>query len=96
MRRPAPVSFPIPSWLEQPANLLPLLIFESDVQRLLAVSRATVLGLVADGKLKAVTMPDKTHRITLASVSEYYAGLTGESIVAPMTGRIRAEAQSRP
>ena len=94
MRRPAPVSFPIPSWLEQPADLLPLLLMESDVQRLLAVSRATVLGLVADGKLKAVTMPDKSRRITLASVSAYFAELTGESIVAPMTGRLDAEARS--
>ena len=95
MRRPKPVSFPIPSCLEQPADdLLPLLVMESDVQRLLAVSRATVKILISEGKLKSVAMPDKTHRITLQSVAAYFAELTGESIVAPMTGRIHAEARS--
>ena len=96
MRRPAPVSFPIPSWLEQPADLLPLLIMESDVQRLLAISRATVKILISEGRLKSVVLPDKTHRVTLQSVAEYYAGLTGEPIAAPMTGRIHAEAQLQP
>ena len=92
MRR---AELPIPRLLPQPTeDLLPLLVLVTDVQRLLALGRADVLGLVADGKLKSVVMPDKTRRITLASVSAYFAELTGESIVAPMTGRIHAEARS--
>ena len=64
-------TIPIPSWLPQPAtNLLLLLVFESDVQRLLAIGRADVKMLVAEGRLKSVTMPDGTRRITLASVSK--------------------------
>ena len=85
---------PIPSLLEQPADLLPLLLLVTDVQKLLAISRATVLGLVADGKLKAVTLPDKTRRITLASVSAYFAELTGEPIAsAPPVANDREEAR---
>ena len=93
MRRPKPVSFPIPSWLEQPADLLPLLVMESDVQRLLSISRGTVKILVSEGRLKSVVMPDKTHRITLQSVAEYYSGLTGQPIAsAPPVANARAEA----
>ena len=42
-------------------------------------------------------MPDKTHRITLQSVAEYYSGLTGEPIAsAPPVANARAEAHPQP
>ena len=66
-----------------------MLVMESDVQRLLAISRATVKILISEGKLRTVVMPDKTRRITLTSVSEYYAELTGQPIAsAPPVGRV--------
>jgi hypothetical protein len=87
---------PTPSWLPQRAeNLLPLLVMESDAQKLLAIGRADVKMLAAEGRLKSVAMPDGTRRITLQSIAKYYSELTGESIIAPMTGRTReAEAPS--
>jgi hypothetical protein len=55
---------PQPSWLPQPADLLPLLVSVSDAQRLLALGRADILSLIAEGHLQGVIVSDGTRRIT--------------------------------
>jgi hypothetical protein len=68
-----------PSFLLQPGvrELPPLLVTEGDAAKLLALGRAEIKQLVAEGVLCAVEIHG-VRRLTVASLMQYVAGLMAE------------------
>lgn len=66
-----------PSFLPQPCDWPPLLVSKPDTARLLAIGRAQVIGLIADGALEVVNA-NGFERVTMRSILTYVDRLVAE------------------
>lgn len=74
-------TFPIPSFLAQPAvrnTLHPFLVSESDAAKLLALDRARFKALIADREVTIVDVAGE-RRVVVSSILDYVARLAATS-----------------